>query len=234
MKQTIDEICEWMKDVVKEAHAEGVVFGLSGGIDSAVVAGLSKRAFGENALGVIMPIDSNPKDEEDARLVAEAIDLEVKKVDLTASYRALIDASMDSENRMAKANIKPRLRSTTLYYYAQDRNYLVCGCSNASEYYIGYFTKYGDSACDLMPIVSFVKEEVVEMAKALNLPNEVIEKKPSAGLYEGQTDEDDLGFTYRELDEVILNDADGEHRAEIDRKHRASEHKRNLPPKFER
>lgn len=230
----IEEVCEWMKDIVKEAHAEGVVFGLSGGIDSAVVAGLSKRAFGKNALGIIMPIDSDPKDEEDARLVAKSLDLSVEKVDLTATYRALIDASMDSDIAMAKANIKPRLRSTTLYYYGQDRNYLVCGCSNASEYYIGYFTKYGDSACDLMPIVSFVKEEIVELAEALDLPDEVIRKKPSAGLYAGQTDEDDMGFSYEELDAVVRGERRGANYELIQKKHRASEHKRQLPPKFEK
>lgn len=231
---TIEAICTWMKEIVKDAHADGVVFGLSGGIDSAVVAGLAKRAFGDDALGIIMPIASNPQDEKDARLVAEALDLKTEKVDLTETYRALVDASLDSKNDMAKNNIKPRLRATTLYYYAQDRNYLVCGCSNASEFHIGYFTKYGDSACDLMPIVNFVKSEVVELAKELNLPKEVIEKKPTAGLYEGQTDEDDMGFSYDELDAVIREDYRGENRDAIDHKHRISEHKRHMPPKFER
>lgn len=231
---TIEAVCTWMKEIVKDAHADGVVFGLSGGIDSAVVAGLAKRAFGDDALGIIMPIASNPQDEKDARLVAEALDLKTEKVDLTETYRALVDASLDSKNDMAKNNIKPRLRSTTLYYYAQDRNYLVCGCSNASEFHIGYFTKYGDSACDLMPIVNFVKSEVVELAKELNLPKEVIEKKPTAGLYEGQTDEDDMGFSYDELDAVIREDYRGENRDIIDHKHRISEHKRHMPPKFER
>lgn len=231
---TIEAVCNWMKEIVKDAHADGVVFGLSGGIDSAVVAGLAKRAFGDDALGIIMPINSNPQDEKDARLVAEALDLKIEKVDLSETYRALVDASMNSDNDMAKNNIKPRLRSTTLYYYAQDRNYLVCGCSNASEFHIGYFTKYGDSACDLMPIVDFVKSEVVELAKKLNLPKEVIEKKPTAGLYVGQTDEDDMGFTYDELDAVIREDYRGENRDAIDRKHAISEHKRHMPPKFER
>ncbi|WP_322627380.1 NAD(+) synthase [Aedoeadaptatus coxii] len=232
--ERIEAICHWMKEIVKDAHADGVVFGLSGGIDSAVVAGLAKRAFGDDALGIIMPIESNPQDEHDARLVAESLDLKIEKVDLSKTYHALVDASMDSDNQLAKNNIKPRLRAVTLYYYAQDRNYLVCGCSNASEFYTGYFTKYGDSACDLMPIASFVKSEVVELAKALDLPKEVIEKKPTAGLYEGQTDEDDMGFTYDELDAVIRSDYRGDHRDAIDHKHAISEHKRNMPPKFER
>ncbi|WP_215507791.1 NAD(+) synthase [Peptoniphilus sp. EMRHCC_23] len=234
MKQEIDAVVQWMRETVAAAHADGVVFGLSGGIDSAVVAGLSKRAFGDKALGIIMPIDSNPQDEKDARIVAESLDLNVEKVDLTNTFNALVDASFESDVAMAKANVKPRLRTTTLYYYAQDRNYLVCGCSNASEYYIGYFTKYGDSACDLMPIVDFVKSEVVELAKALGLPKEVIEKKPTAGLYAGQTDEDDMGFTYAELDRAVRGNNEGEHKEAIARRHQTSAHKRALPPRFER
>lgn len=234
MKEQIDAVVQWMRETVKDAHADGVVFGLSGGIDSAVVAGLAKRAFGDDALGIIMPIDSNPQDEKDARLVVENLNLNVEKVDLTKTYEALVDASFESDVAMAKANIKPRLRTTTLYYYAQDRNYLVCGCSNASEYYIGYFTKFGDSACDLMPIVDFVKGEVVELAKALGLPEEIIEKKPTAGLYAGQTDEDEMGFTYGELDAAVRGQNDGEHKDLIERRHKTSAHKRALPPKFER
>ncbi|MDY3118600.1 MAG: NAD(+) synthase [Peptoniphilus sp.] len=234
MKHNVEAVVQWMRETVKEAHADGVVFGLSGGIDSAVVAGLSKRAFGDDALGIIMPIDSNPQDEKDARIVAESLNLKVEKVDLTDTFKALVDASFESNVAMAKANIKPRLRTTTLYYYAQDRNYLVCGCSNASEYYIGYFTKYGDSACDMLPIVNFVKGEVVELARELNLPKEVIEKKPTAGLYAGQTDEDEMGFTYEELDAAVRGANDGPNKEVIARRHETSAHKRALPPRFER
>ncbi|MDO5301616.1 MAG: NAD(+) synthase [Tissierellia bacterium] len=234
MKETAAQLVQWLKDRVAEAGAKGLVFGLSGGIDSAVIAGLAKRAFGPHALGIIMPIDSHPQDEADARLVAEALDLTVEKVDLTKAYEAMVEASFDSENPMAKANIKPRLRMTTLYYYGQDRGYLVAGSSNASEYHVGYFTKFGDSAVDLLPLVNFVKSEVVELARELEIPEKVIDKKPSAGLYEGQTDELDMGFSYGELDETIQRGTRGQHYDVIDRMHKSSQHKRVLPPKFER
>ncbi|MDQ0508949.1 NAD+ synthase [Peptoniphilus ivorii] len=232
MKETIDALVTWMQKVVGDAHAKGIVFGLSGGIDSAVIAGIAKRAFGDDALGIIMPIDSHPQDEIDALLVAEALDLKIEKVDLSAAYHAILDASFVSENTMAKANLKPRLRMSTLYYYGQDRNYLVSGSSNASEYYVGYFTKFGDSACDLMPLVDFVKEEVFALGEALGLPEVVLKKKPTAGLYEGQTDELEMGFSYKELDAVIREDYRGEHRDKIDHLHKISAHKRVLPPKF--
>lgn len=232
MNKKIEDVIQWMREIVREAKCDGLVFGLSGGIDSAVIAGLAKKAFPDNCLGVIMPIDSIEEDEEDARLVAEALNLETVKVDLTETFHSLISNSFKSENRMALSNIKPRLRMTTLYYYAQDRKYLVCGSSNASEYYVGYFTKHGDSGADLLPLVDFVKGEVVEMARALNIPEKVIEKKPSAGLYKGQTDELDMGFSYEELDKVVKNDFDGPNRKKIDHMHRVSEHKRVSVPQY--
>lgn len=232
MENRIDEIVKWMQDIVKGAGCKGIVFGLSGGIDSAVVAGLAKRAFPEDSLGIIMPIHSIDEDEADARLVAEAIGLEVEKVDLSSTFDTLVGSSFESENKMARSNIKPRLRMTTLYYYAQDRNYLVAGPSNASEYYVGYLTKHGDTGADFFPLINFVKAEVFELAKALGLPEKVINKKPSAGLFLGQTDELELGFTYDELDRVIREDYVGPNREKIDRLHKISQHKRESGPKF--
>lgn len=232
MERKVEDLVKWMQDLVKEAKCDGVVFGLSGGIDSAVIAGLAKKAFPDNCLGIIMPIDSIDEDEEDAKLVAQALDLETTKVDLTETFHSLLKSSFKSENRMAISNVKPRLRMTTLYYYGQDRKYLVCGSSNASEYYVGYFTKHGDSGADLLPLVDFVKSEVVEMAKILGIPEKVIYKKPSAGLYKGQTDEQDMGFSYDELDKVVKDDFNGPNREKIDRMHRASQHKRIPVPQY--
>ncbi len=226
----IEEIVESLKDSVKKAGAKGLVFGLSGGIDSAVIAGLAKRAFKDDSLGIIMPIDSIKEDEIHARLVGENTGIKVEYVDLSKTYHELIKASFDSENKMAKSNIKPRLRMTNLYYYAQSLNYLVCGSSNASEYYVGYFTKHGDSGADIFPIIDILKTDIFEIAKHLNLPKEIIEKKPSAGLWKGQTDEDEMGFTYEELDNYILKGeiADKNKKEKIDRMHKNTSHKRNL------
>lgn len=232
MEKKLDQLVKWMQEIVEKAGCKGVVFGLSGGIDSAVVAGIAKRAFPNDSLGIIMPIHSIEEDEADARLIAETIGLKVEKVDLSGTFDALLKASFESQNKMAKSNIKPRLRMTTLYYFAQDRGYLVAGPSNASEYYVGYLTKHGDTGADFFPLINFVKSEVFELAKALGLPDKIINKKPSAGLFVGQTDEMEMGFGYDELDRTIKDDYQGPNREKIDRMHRNSQHKRQEGPKF--
>ncbi|WP_138159609.1 NAD(+) synthase [Peptoniphilus catoniae] len=235
MKEEIKDLVAWLQDKVKEAGAKGVVFGLSGGVDSSVVAAVSKLAFGEDALGIIMPCESNPKDEEDARLVAEAIDLNIEKVDLTNTFKYYLKDSFISDNLMAKSNIKPRLRMLTLYYYAQDRNYLVLGCSNASEFYLGYYTKYGDSGADLIPLAEFLKDEVYDLAKELNIPSAIIEKAPSAGLFEDQSDEKEMGFTYKDLNDYIRGKKiDDSIARKIEKMHKNSEHKRKFAPIYKR
>jgi len=225
-----DDIVNWLKDRVNESGTKGLVFGLSGGIDSAVVAALAKKAFPNNALGVIMPCHSNPEDEEHARLVANTLDLETVKVDLTNVYDVFLEQLESSDNVLAKSNIKPRLRMTTLYYYAQIRRYLVTGTSNKSEFTVGYFTKYGDSGVDILPIVDLVKEEVYELAKYLNIPEIIINKPPTAGLWENQTDEKEMGFTYKELDRYIkTGEASDFIKDKIDTMYNRSEHKRRMP-----
>lgn len=228
----IDDISIWLRERVKEANAKGLVFGLSGGIDSAVVAGISKIAFPETSLGLIMPCHSHEGDERDAKLIADSLELGIEKVDLSPTYEIFL-TSIDRrlENKLALSNIKPRLRMTTLYYYAQLNNYLVVGCSNKSELYTGYFTKHGDSGSDLIPLGDFLKEEVYEIARCLKLPSQIIEKKPSAGLWDNQTDEEEMGFTYDILDTYIRTKrADEEDALRIKRLNEISEHKRRFPP----
>lgn len=232
MEREIDGIITWIQDKVEEAKAKGVIFGLSGGIDSAVVAGLAKRAFPDTSLGVIMPCYSNPEDEEHGILVAKSMGLETRKVDLSASYDSMIRAfNFKSRSDLALANIKPRLRMTSLYYLAQELGYLVLGPTNLSEYRVGYYTKHGDSGVDLLPIASYVKTDIFKMAEILDIPREIIDKKPSAGLWEDQTDEEEMGFSYEDLDKYIL---EGEGREElvekVDQMDRRSEHKRSFPP----
>ncbi|MDO5715546.1 MAG: NAD(+) synthase [Tissierellia bacterium] len=230
----VKDIVSWMRDYAKNAGTEGFVFGLSGGIDSAVIAALSKKAFPDHSLGLIMPCESMDKDREDALKIAQAIDLKVEEVDLTDTFHELIKVTFEGKSQLAKSNIKPRLRMTTLYYYGQELNYLIVGPSNASEWYVGYSTKYGDSGADLFPILQLVKSEVVELAQALGLPQFVLDKKPSAGLWVGQTDEEEMGFSYDVLDQYILGiqEPDPAVKARIDHMHKASAHKRKMAPQF--
>lgn len=234
MEKICNDIVRWLKAKVYEANAEGLILGISGGIDSAVLAGLVKKAFPKNSLGLIMPCHSNPIDEEHGLLVADSLDLKTEKVDLSKTYDQMIESlNIKDANKLAMANIKPRLRMTTLYYYAQTHNYLVVGGTNKSEMTIGYFTKHGDSSVDLLPIASFTKTEIWEMARYLNIPTVVIEKSPTAGLWENQTDEEEMGFGYDDLDNYIENKIGSKDTVQkIQKMHRGSEHKRNFPPIF--
>ncbi|MBI4721621.1 MAG: NAD+ synthase [Candidatus Stahlbacteria bacterium] len=199
-----DRISNWIRDKVIETHKEGVIVGLSGGIDSAVVAVLSKHSVGDKLLGIIMPCGySNPEDEEDVNLLATTFDIRIEKIILTSIYDKLIEVLPPGPNRM-QSNIKPRLRMLTLYYFANKLNYLVVGTGNKSEILTGYFTKYGDGGVDILPLGDILKTQVIELAKELRIPSKIIEKIPTAGLWEGQTDEGELGISYTELDKTIL------------------------------
>jgi NAD+ synthase len=243
-------MAEWLRVRVHEAGARGIVVGLSGGIDSAVVARVAQMAFPEGVMTVIMPAHSDPRDAEDAKLVADAFSLPVMTIELTRPFEALLvqaqqglgtwppGAAPDDEQsaRLAQANLKPRLRMTTLYYVANRLNYLVAGTGNRTEIAIGYYTKYGDGGVDLLPLGALVKSQVRALARELGVPAPVIEKPPSAGLWMGQTDEGEMGFTYAELEDYLLSGPDAVAPAtvmKIERLVRASEHKRHLPPVFE-
>lgn len=232
-----DYLVSWLRKEVEKAGARGVVFGISGGIDSAVAAVIAKKAFGENCIGLIMPCESSMEDRMHAQLLAETFDIDYRIVELTDIYRLLVTKfesylKIEGEKgRLLRANIKPRLRMITLYYSAQARDYLVVGTSNKSEINIGYATKYGDSAVDLQILGDLLKEEVYELAHYLGIPQEIINKPPSAGLWEGQTDEGEMGITYAELDNYLKS---GQGAPEVIKRiedmHRRSEHKRKMPP----
>ena len=235
MRNTIIQCEQWLSDEVNNAHAKGIVLGLSGGIDSSVLAALGREALGRNGvLGVIMPCHSIPEDEADARLLADSLDVNFELVDLSGVFDALCAGVGGNLDSLTMSNIKARLRMVTLYAFAQSRNLLVCGTSNRSEYETGYFTKYCDSGVDLMPLAGFLKRDIREMARLLNVPERIITKAPSAGLYEGQTDESDMGFTYDVLDEYLasgkINDPQAKQRIDVMR--RRSEHKRKPIPIF--
>lgn len=228
-----EELVNWIKTTVKDATCKGVVLGISGGIDSAVVAAAAKRAFPDDTLGVIMPCHSSSDDEKDAMKVINALNIKYKKVVLDNVFDSFINEAGSAFDKMAIANVKPRLRMTTLYYYAAINSYLVAGTSNKSELTVGYFTKHGDSGVDMLPIASFVKRDVYRLARYFNIPEEIINKAPSAGLFDNQTDEDEMGITYNNLDNYILTgEASGEVKDKVDLLNYRSRHKRSFPPIF--
>lgn len=199
----------WLQEQLKARGAKGFVVGLSGGVDSAVTAALCQRACPQDTLGVIMPCHSNPQDAVDAREVAEAFGLPVVEVNLDGPFELMVEKLTGKpyspgQKDLPIANIKPRLRMITLYFFAARNRYLVAGTGNRSELAVGYFTKYGDGGVDLLPIGNLVKSQVRELAAYLGVPRRIIEKPPSAGLWAGQCDEEEMGITYGELDEFLL------------------------------
>ena len=236
--EIIDAISKWIKDQVEQAGAEGVAVGLSGGIDSAVVAALAKRSLRDEVLGLLLPCHSQKEDEEDANIVASHLQLETCTIDLTSTYDSLI-AILPSADKNITANIKPRLRMICLYYFASSKNYLVAGTGNKSEISVGYFTKYGDGGTDILPLGDLLKSQVIEIAKKLSLPEAIINKPPSAGLWPGQTDEGELKITYEKLDQAILDITSNHAKAtppdissRVEELIKSSEHKRVPIPIF--
>jgi NAD+ synthase len=233
-----NHIASWLQDRLGEARASGFVVGLSGGIDSAVTAALCERAASYAVLAVWMPCQSLSEDEQFARTVANALQLELMTVDLSPAYDALTQ-ELPQGNRLARANLKPRLRMATLYYLAQSRNYLVAGTGNRAELMVGYFTKYGDGGVDLEPLGELYKHEVRGLARALGIPQPIIDRAPSPGLWPGQTDEGEMGITYAEIDAILAAweagttpQLPGDRVDKVRRMVARSAHKRALPPAF--
>ena len=228
---------EFIKNTIENAGAKGVVFGNSGGKDSAL-AGILCREAAENVLGVMMPCDTRRNYGDDinhAELLAKKYNIENITVDLTDAKKSVLDSIGERAGvtGSAKVNIAPRLRMTVLYTIAQSLGYLVMGTGNKSEYHMGYFTKWGDGAYDFNPIFDLTVTETYEFLKFLNAPEEIINKPPSGGLFDGQTDEAEMGITYKVIDGYLLNGAaDGEAKAKIEKIHNATEHKRNPPVCF--
>lgn len=245
MEKHIEPIVEWLRERTEAAGAKGLLVGVSGGLDSAVVANLIKRAYPDNSLGVMMPIHTSEKNLQDARDVMEACDLSALTIDLTEShnvtYQEISKRLEEKEefnqiaDQLANANLRARLRMSTLYALAAHYNYLVVGTDNAAEWYTGYFTKYGDGGVDIQPLVEFTKGEVRDMAKVLDVPHAVIEKVPSADLWEEQSDESEMGVSYAVIDGYLegkeVSDSD---RVLIESMHRRTKHKRDSLPIYKR
>ncbi len=236
MKELSENLVSWIREKILDAGCKGAVVGMSGGIDSSVVAILCKQAFPQNTLGILNPCHSIPEDEEHAMIVADKFNIESRKIVLDSIFDTMsgflqndkIDAAT---MRLAEANLKARLRMVTWYYLANQLNYMVIGSSNRSEITVGYFTKYGDGGVDIMPLGNLVKSQVRELAGFLGIPQVIIDKAPSAGLWPGQTDEADMGFSYAELDRYLLtSQASDEVKNKIESMKARNHHKRSLPP----
>lgn len=231
-----EKLASWIREKVLAAGCKGVVLGMSGGLDSSVMAVLCKRAFPQNTLGLIMPCYSQPEDKTHAQEVANKFAIPTTEIVLDSIYSALLHTLPDYRadpalGRLAKANLKVRLRMLALYCAANQLRYMVAGSSNRSEIAVGYFTKYGDGGVDIMPLGNLVKAQVRELARFLGIPQPIIDKPPSAGLWEGQTDEGEMGFSYNDLDRYLLTgEASGEIRGKIESMVAKSAHKRSLPP----
>ena len=235
MEQLANKLTQWIKEQVLEAKKTGTVVGLSGGIDSAVVAVLCKRAFPDTTLAAILPCYSNKMDVAHAYKVSMKFKIRTELVELDPAYDSLIRILPQGEDyhtndKLAQVNVKPRLRMITLYYLATQLNYLVVGTGNRSEIAIGYYTKYGDGGVDLLPIGNLVKRQVKELAEYLEIPREIINKPPSAGLWEGQTDEGEMGLKYEELDRYLTaGESSDIVKTKIEAMAAGSTHKRIMP-----
>lgn len=229
----------FIRQMLAESHASGIVFGNSGGKDSALVGILCKAAC-DNTVGIIMPCASARNfgmDADDGNALAEQFHIETRTVDLTAVREAELSAlSVATQiNQAALVNIAPRLRMTTLYAIAASENRLVAGTGNRSEAYLGYFTKWGDGAHDFNPISDLTVTEIFAFLEYLKAPRCIIDKAPSAGLFDGQTDEAEMGVTYQAVDRFLeTGKADAKDLAVIERYHLRSEHKRRPIATYER
>ena len=230
-QQEYDARVAFIRETLAKSGLKGIVFGNSGGKDSALVGILCKAAC-KDTVGILMPCSSARNfgsDLDDGKALAEQYGIETRLVDLTPVREAAAEAISAAADitPSALANIAPRLRMTTLYTVAGSEGRLVAGTGNRSEAYMGYFTKWGDGAYDLNPIADLTATEIIEFLAFLDAPVSIREKAPSAGLYEGQTDEKEMGISYAAIDRFLLTgEATEEDRAILDRFHNGSEHKR--------
>ena len=229
-----DKRVAFIRGAVDAAGAGGIVFANSGGKDCVLTGILCKKACNDT-VGLILPCGAKrnyESDKVDAEAVSKQYNIAARVIDLAGAKDELVKTIGDSAplTGNAIANIAARLRMITLYSVAVSENRLVAGTGNRSERYVGYFTKWGDGAYDFNPIADLTVAEIYEYLRYLGAPENIIAKAPSAGLYDGQTDEADMGVTYRSIDNFLLNGAaDGRDLAIIERRHKSSEHKRNMP-----
>jgi NAD+ synthase len=242
---TEEAILEFISEKVRESKADGVVVGLSGGIDSAVTSLLCAKALGpDKVLNIFVPCGTTPcGDKKDVEEFCEQFGMELKEIDISGMVDAVMRALPSTDDRRLIGNIMARLRMIVLFHHAKLLNRVVMGTSNKSELLIGYFTKFGDGGADFCPLGDLYKTEVRMLAGRLQVPSSICDKVPTAGLWVGQTDEGELGLSYEELDQILvgielnLSNEDIADRVKIDLEkvekvwsmHRASVHKRKMP-----
>ncbi|MGN0772075.1 MAG: NAD(+) synthase [Christensenellales bacterium] len=233
-KREVENRVAFIRSILTDSKAKGIVFGNSGGKDSALVGILCKMAC-PDTVAVIMPCFSQRNytiDKQDGMELSSKFDIETRVVDLTPVRAQMLTQleGVATLNEAAVVNIAPRLRMATLYSIAAAEGRLVAGTGNRSERFVGYFTKWGDGACDFNPIADLTVGQIYELLEYLGCPRAIIEKAPSASLYDGQTDEKELGITYRQLDEYItVKRAKGERNEKLEKMFDASAHKRKPP-----
>ena len=240
LKEYLLEIEKFLKTYLVSSHCKAYVLGLSGGVDSSLVAAIARRAVGKDKLYCYaIDIDSNKADVEDAKQVAKELDLNLEVINLSKTYHSYLEELKGEEFiRLTKSNLKVRMRMVALFAFAQEHSGLVLGTDNMDERYVGYFTKYGDGAADVLPIVYLTKKEVREAAELYGLSSLLANRVPSAGLFEGQTDETEMGVLYKDLDNYLLGGkVEKSVQDRIEYLHKISEHKRveiPTPKEFKR
>ncbi len=209
LSETLNRIRRFIEEYIENAGADGIVLGLSGGIDSSVVAALSSLSIGgDRVLGLLLPEREtyNPKDIADAKFVAEKFDLQTQVCDITPALEGIYTTIpvFNRAEKVCKGNIKARTRMIYLYYYANKLNRIVCGSSDKSEAMMGYFTKWGDVAADISPIMDLYKTQVRKLAIHLGFPDELAGKPATPALWPGQLAEIELGIKYETLDLALF------------------------------
>ena len=234
--------CEKIEQMIRHAFwssgMEKIVIGLSGGIDSSLAAVLCSRAVGSvNVLGYLLPSSVTPEaDMDDVKALCDKFEISYLVVPITGILEEYESIPGYTESPYLKGNLMARIRMTTLYYFANQQKALVCGTSNKSEYYLGYSTKHGDDAADIQPLLHLLKKEVYILAGYLEVPDSIINKTPSAGRYPGQSDEEEIGFSYEEIDKALENlisngfKPENETETAILKKVEKASHKRCAPP----
>lgn len=235
-EQYINELVIWLNQSIKDYKAQSFVLGISGGIDSAVTACILGQT-NYPCMGLILPTAiSSAQDIKDAHKLIEHAKISYQNISIEPAFSVFMQdsASLSNPNNLRQnviaGNVQARLRMMYLYAYAQNHDAMVVGTDNACEWHMGYFTKFGDGAADITPLIYLLKSQVIALAEYLKIPTAILDKAPSAGLWEGQTDEDEMGVTYQDIEAHLKGEKVSKHALEsIAFWHNRSHHKRCLP-----
>ncbi|MER2013269.1 MAG: NAD+ synthase [Methanobrevibacter sp.] len=205
VEKTKDDIVKFIQSKVSEAKTDGIVVGLSGGIDSTLIAYLACEAVGkENVFGIIMPSTTTPTEDKIHGIsIAQGLGIDYKEIAIDSILNEFLFMTQLEEDNLAIGNLKARIRMSIIYFYANQKKYLVSGTGNKSEILIGYFTKHGDGACDIEPIGDLYKTDVFKLSRYMGVPEDIIDKPPRAGLWNNQTDEAEIGMSYDLIDQIL-------------------------------